>query len=214
MKKILFKKIIATSILSLFFLQFFYTAFLEPTLAVAATASDSVLVTLNVDAGISISAGADVTMPALTTAINASVGTSSWLVKTNNAIGYKLDVKASASPALVSGANSFADYTEASAGVPETWSVASSAKEFGFSAYGTDVTSGTWGAAGTCGTGATIPGMKYVGFKTTDKTIVSTSVPTPYAGTTTNICFAAEQNTVYAPSGTYTATITATATTL
>ncbi len=209
------KKIISISVICLFLLQMLYFV-VEPTISVAATAPDSMVVTLNVDAGISISDGAAVTMaPNLSTGISGSIGSSSWLVKTNNYTGYKLDVKASASPALVSGGNSFADYTETSVGTPETWSVAATNKEFGYSAFGNDTVTGTWGTTATCGAGG-VPNasMKYVGFKITDKTIATTGVATPYAGTTTSICFAAEQNTTYAPAGVYTATITATATTL
>lgn len=210
------KKILSATFISLFLIQVLYVFIFETTIVSAATASDNIVVTLNVDAGITISDGAAVTMsPNLGTSVNGSIGSSSWLVKTNNTTGYKLDVKASASPALVSGGNSFADYTETSIGVPETWSVPLSAKEFGYSAYGNDTLTATWGTGAGCGSsGAPLGTMKYVGFKTTDKTIATTGVPTPYAGTTTNICFAVEQDTVYAPSGTYTATITATATTL
>lgn len=215
MRKIIIKKVLTVSLISILSIQIFYTA-IEAPVAVAATAPDSMVVTLNVDAGISISNGADVTMsPNIAVGTPGSIGSSAWLVKTNNATGYKLDVKASASPALVSGVNNFSDYTEAVNGTPEVWSVPSSNKEFGFSAYGTDTSTATWGTGAGCGSGgAPLGTMKYVGFETTDQTIATTGAPTPYVGTTTNICFAVEQDTVYAPAGTYTATITATATTL
>ena len=104
-----------------------------------ATATDNVIVTLDVTTGITISDGANVTMaPTLGVTADQSIGTSSWIVKTNAALGYTWQVKASAAPALVSGANSFADFTEAVSGTPEVWSVAGGAKEFGYSAFGTD----------------------------------------------------------------------------
>ncbi len=209
------KKILSVSLISFLSLQVAYVSLVEPEIAVAATAPYSLVVTLNVDAGISISNGADVTMaPNLATGTPGSIGSSSWTVITNSNAGYKIDVKAQTSPALKSGSNTIEDYTETSAGVPEVWSVPSGSKEFGYSAYGTGVDTGTWGTGAGCGSSGTPLGtMKYVGFSTTDKTIISTSAPTAYAGTVTNICFAAEQDTTYASPGTYTPTITATATT-
>jgi hypothetical protein len=215
MKKYFIKKTLALSIISIFFIQIFYTA-LEPSLATAASVTDNVVVTLVVDAGLTITSPADVTMaPNIGIAANGSIGTSAWTVKTNSPTGFNFLLKASASPALVSGGNSFADYTETSAGVPEVWSVPATNKEFGYSAYGTDVLTATWGTGAGCGSaGAPLGTMKYVGFKTTDKTVVTTSTVTTPSGSTINVCYAAEQDSVYAASGTYTATITATATTL
>lgn len=185
----------------------------------AANATDDVVVTLDVTTGITISDGAAVTMaPNIGIASNSSIGSSSWNVKTNAALGYTLAVKADASPALrvlATPANNFADYTEAVAGTPEVWSVASGAKEFGYSAYGTDTSTVTWGTSLSCGAaGVPAVAQNYVGFSTLDKTIATRSTVTPTTGIDTTICFAAEQDTVYAPSGTYNATITATATTL
>lgn len=216
MKKIFIKKIISTSVLSLLFLQMFYFA-VEPTISVAASAPDNVIVTLNVTSGVTISNGADTTMtPNIGVAFDKSVASSSWSVATNSATGYTLAVKASTTPALKSGTDSFLDYTEASVGTPDPWGgVAGGAKEFGYSAYGTDTPTGTWGTALDCGntvSGVTNAAQKYRGFSLSDATIASRATVTPNAGITTNICFAAQQNGVYAASGTYTATITATAT--
>ncbi len=182
----------------------------------AISATNSVLVTLQVDTGISISTGANVTMsPNIGIVSNSSIGGSSWVVKTNGVNGYQLSVKASTAPALQSGANSFADYIPAVAGTPETWTVASGNKEFGFSAYGANVSTATWGTGTDCGTAGNPNALlKYLNLATTDRTIATSNTVTSTSGTQTNICFAAQQNTVYAPSGTYTATITATALTL
>jgi hypothetical protein len=217
MKKKHLKKSISFSILVVLFAQTIYLS-LEPSFVSAATASDNVVVTLTVDPGISITSPADVTMsPNISMVNNASVGSSSWTVKSNSALGYTLSVKASASPALVSGANSFADYTETVNGTPETWSTSASSKEFGFSAYNTtnpaETPTATWGSAANCGTGGAslTTSMKYVGFKTTDKIIASSTTVTPSTGSTTVVCYAAEQNSTFAPSGAYTANITATA---
>ena len=188
----------------------------EPTFAIQ---DDEVIVTLNVETGITISDGADVTMsPSLGITSDTSIGKTTWTVKTNNVAGYNLNVKASTEPAMAhtTTTDTFADYSETVLGTPETWSVGSGDYEFGFSAYGDDVADGTWGAGVDCGTDTTIStnNLNYLGFKTTDKTIATRNSVTPNTGVQTNVCFAAEQKDVYAPSGTYTATITATALTL
>ncbi|MEK7572661.1 MAG: hypothetical protein AAB493_02310 [Patescibacteria group bacterium] len=187
--------------------------------AFAVTVTDNVVVTLDVTTGITISDGLPVTMsPNIGITSNGAIGSSSWIVKTNAALGYTLAVKADASPALrvlAVPANNFADYTEAVSGTPELWSVASGAKEFGYSAYGTDTSTATWGTSASCGAaGVPAVAQKYVGFLITDKMIATRATVTPTSGVTTTICFAAEQNGIYAPSGTYTATVTATAITL
>lgn len=201
--------------MSLFVVQMFYFVF-EPSLTTAATATDDVVVTLNVTAGVTISNGSNATMlPSMGVTSDRSVGSSSWSVATNSTSGYTLAVKATTTPALQSGTDNFANYTEATPGTPDLWgNVASSTKEFGYSAYGTDVLDATWGTGDTCGdTGTGIPnaGQKYRGFSTSDVTIANRNTFTPNGGVTSNICFAAQQNGVYAASGTYTATITATA---
>jgi len=214
MEKIFIKKILSLSLVSSMLLSVSYMI-LEPVVVSALSDSDAVEVTLTVDSGITISNGADVIMdPNLGISANKSTGASSWLVKTNHATGYSLAVKASSSPALVSGSNSFTDYTD-TGDVPEAWSVATGDKEFGYSVFSsdTDTPDATWGDGSSCGTSGTIPtDLKYVGMKTTDNIIATRSTVTPVDGVTTNICFAAEQNGVYAASGVYKATITATAT--
>lgn len=217
MKNIFIKKIFAASIISLFFVQMFYFI-VEPAITTAATAADNVVVTLNVTSGVTISNGSDTTMtPNIGVTSDRSVGSSSWSVATNSATGYTLAVKASTTPALRNGGiDNFADYTEATPGTPDPWGgVAVGAKEFGYSAYGTDVLTATWGTAldcGNTGTGVTNANQKYRGFSVSDVTIASRAGVTPNAGVTSSICFAAQQNSVYAASGAYTATITATAT--
>lgn len=218
MKKIYFKKIIALSIVSLFFVQILYVIVIEPTVATAVTASDTVVVTLNVTSGVSISDAGPVTMlPNLGVSSNSATGASAWTVKTNSSTGYILSVKADASPALrilATPTSFFADYTD-TGDVPESWLIDTGAKEFGFSAYGANVTDGTWGTGDLCedavGSGVPLTTMLYVGFKTTDQPISSSNTVTTTDGTVTNICFAAEQKGTYAPSGTYNTTITATA---
>jgi hypothetical protein len=193
----------------------------EPSQVGAASANDQIIVNLTVDSGISITSPSDVTMSNMGTAVNTSTGWAIWNVKTNDPAGYTLGVKASTTPAMRNAQNSFADYTESTPGTPQTWSV-SSAVEFGFSGIGTDVTNvntDQYAATGqsTCDSVAssTINStLKFLGFETSDQTLATRSSTTTTSGVDTRICFAAEQNGVYAAAGLYQATITATATTL
>jgi len=214
MKKFCFKKVIVMSVVALFLAQALYMFAFEPTILSATDDSDDVIVTLNVEAGLTLSDGANVTMsPPIGISANSSIGGSYWIATTNNESGYTLAVKASTSPALKSGTNSFADYTTTVTDTPETWSADSGTYQFGYSVNGNDVSTSTWGTATTCGSsGVPDTSGKYRGFTTSDINVASTSTVTPFTGTQTNICFAAEQNGVFAPSGSYTATITATMT--
>ncbi len=170
--------------------------------ALGANANDPVTVTATVDPTITISSPSNVTMSPNITGTGANTGSAEWTVTTNNSAGYKLEVEASASPALVSGGDNIADYTEAVAGTPETWSIATSASEFGFTASGTD--SGSEYSSGT----------KYEGFEGTTKIEVATAAAET-TGTATTVGFKAEVgSSKFQPTGDYTATITATATTL
>lgn len=211
----LIKKTTTISIISILLLQMVYST-IEPQVVIAATDADDVVVTLIVGSGITISTPGNVTMsPAIGMTSDTSIGSVVWNVESNNANGYSLGVKASASPALVSAGGSFADYTEGTAGAPELWSITTGTKEFGYSAFGSNINNTTWGSGSDCGTGgAPSTTLKYIGFETTDKVVAQQSGATGSSGVDSTVCFAAEQSDVYAPSGTYTATITATATEL
>ncbi len=217
MKKIFVRKIFGLSLVLLLFIQMVYLM-AEPAKITAATAADDIIITLNVTSGVTISNGTDATMsPNMGVTSDRSVGSSSWTVATNSATGYVLAVKSLTSPALKNGTtDQFTDYTEATPGTPVAWGgVPAGGKEFGYSAYGADVLDATWGTADNCGntgTGVTNVAQKYRGFSTSDVTIASRASVTPNVGVTSSICFAAEQNAVYASSGSYQATITATAT--
>ena len=209
--------------MSLIVTLFMMTGFIsvEPTLVQALTDDDQVIVTLNVDAGVSIDTPADTTMSnSLGVSVNTAIATSTWTVRTNNAAGYTLALKASSSPAMrlnTNVATFINDYTEASSDVPETWSVGASTAEFGYSAYGTDVSAGTWGTVGSALCGATSTpsaALKYLGFTTSNFTIASRSSTTTQSGVATTVCYAVEQgSTNYIASGIYSAWITTTATT-
>ena len=188
----------------------------EPEAVQAQSASDDVVVTLNVQSEITITDGANETMtPDMGLTNDTSTGESNWTVETSSNAGYTLAVKASTTPALQSSnGDSFTDYTEAAAGTPDSWSVDPGSYEFGFSAFGDDVADGAYGSGTSCdGSGDPAnTNLNYEGFTTSDNTIATNASPTPSGGTQTTICFGAGQNGVNAPSGTYTATIIATAT--
>lgn len=191
---------------------------IEPTIS-GAQATDNVVVTQAVTSGITISDGADITMTALSTTQNSAVGSASWTVTTNNNAGYSLTVYASASPALTrsGGGGNIVDYTPAVDETPETWSV-SGAAEFGWSARGTNVSTGTFGTDSDCIAGADVPsaGLKWQDFDLTGGAdqMATVGAATSTSGATSVLCVATEQAGTFANSGTYTATITGTATAL
>lgn len=160
---------------------------------------------------ISISSAPDILMDSVTMSQNSSVGSTTWSVVTDNLAGYILSVKAASSPALTdsSTGESFADYTEASPGVKEQWSV-SNAYEFGFSAFGSDVSG--YGTGADCSSGTDVPSstLLWEGFSTSNIEMASSSLATP-SGTDSSLCVAAEQKGVFAPSGNYSTIITVTA---
>lgn len=214
------KALILFSILMLLPITF---VLFEPSDLMAADASDQSVITLTVTSQITISDGADVTMGTLNITNSTSTGTTAWTVTTNNQAGYKLEVASSQQNPLRSADTSeqFADYAEASGTTPEVWNTTDGAYEFGFSAYGDNVPTGTWGTGATCGSGTTInQSMKYRGFNVAGDAAAETvqiatlATETGTAGVTTNFCLGAVQSHIFAPAGTYTATTTATATTL
>lgn len=192
---------------------------LQPMIMNAATATDSVVVTLNVDAGISLTSPADTTMSTnLGVSTNSAIATTTWNVKTNNNLGYSLTVSASTNPAMrVSGTQFIDDFTPAG-GTPALWSTLPTGHSmFGYSAYGTDVSTGTYGTGASCSAATSTPSttLLYRGFTTSaSPTIATRAATTTTSGVDTTICYAVEQKGVYIGSGVYTATITATATTL
>ena len=146
---------------------------------------------------------------------NTATASTTWNIKTNNQTGYTLSVNASSTPALQDDDTSeyFTDYTETTTNIPEVWNV-SNAYEFGFSVYGTNVNTSMYGTDTNCISTTDIPSaeLKYRGYQsTTLLEIASSTSETTMAGIDTTLCIAVEQDTVYAPSGFYQATTTATA---
>jgi hypothetical protein len=186
---------------------------------IVSAVTDDVVVNQSVTTGISITSPADITLTALSTSQNTAVGSAVWTVTTNSALGYSLTLFASTAPAMSrsGGGGNIVDYTPSSSETPETWSV-SGAAEFGYSARGADVPTGTWGTDADCIAGADVPSttLKWRDFDLTGSAdqIATSSTITSTSGTASTMCVATEQAGIFANSGTYSATITATAITL
>lgn len=195
----------------------FVFVFLEPQLARGV--SDSVTVTQEVTAEITISSPSDVTMSTISGITGgAGTGSATWNVKTNNAAGFNMAFKAGSSPALSDGSNSFADYTEAVADTPDfTWSIAAADSEFGYTVEPATAADAATifkdDGASTCGTGASQTADKcWIKFKTTDVIGINRSSGTSDSGEDEVVKFQAQSGAShFQPEGSYTATITATA---
>jgi hypothetical protein len=184
--------------------SFFFAWMEEYRLLIAGTDTDSVTVSVNVTETISINAPSDITLMPEIVETGSATGNTTWIVETNNADGWKLELNASVSPAMSNGGNNFADYTETTSGIPESWNIASNSSEFGFSVGGSYA---GWEYS---------DGNLYEGFDGSNKILVAQdSGTTPGGGAEVDVYFKAEVGIdKIQPSGTYTATITATATTL
>lgn len=182
-------------------LSVFLFPFIEPTLSGAAFDTDLVDVNLSVTGTISIDSPSDVSMSPDIAGTGSSTGSAVWTVTTNNSAGWKLEVEADSDPAMASGVDTFDDYSEVTPGTPEAWSIATTVSEFGFGATGTYV-------------GLAFGADKYMGFNGTAPVQVS-SDSSETAGAATTVIFKAEVGSAKSqPTGSYSATITATATTL
>ena len=146
----------------------------------------------------------------------AATGDTSVTVTTDNLTGYELSLKASSSPALISGANSFADYTKTGANPDFTFSIAAADSEFGFTPEGTDI-SDTYKDDGiSCNTGALDTADScWDNLSTTAKVIARRTSGNHPSGVVTTIKFQAESGASHSQAaGTYVATTTLTLTAL
>lgn len=201
-----------------------YLLYFEPEIIGAATDTATAAVTLTVTEGI------DLTGPSTNLALdqpgnmsitvdkvtNAAAG-ATWNVKTNSQDGWKLEFTVSTDDCLYdsSSGERFTDYTEAVATTPEVWSV-SSAYEFGFNVEGTYITGGTskWGTGTDCYEASPVipTAKKYQGFETAAINVGTNTAETNQAGEDIIMCVAVEQETIFAPNGSYSCTVTGTAT--
>jgi hypothetical protein len=164
---------------------------------------------------LAISSAADVAMsPSIDGTIGGtSNGSTAVTVTTDNAVGYALYIKASSSPALVSGVNFFADYIPSGVNPDFSFSVAATAAEFGFSPEGADIVQEYLDDGINCNTGVLENSNScWNGLSTSDELISQSTLPNHPGGTQTAIKFRAESgNSNSQLAGTYTATTTLTA---
>ncbi len=167
------------------------------------------------ETSISISSPGNVTMPSLG-GISGGTSTSSlaWTVVTDDSAGYGLYIQASSSPALRTTAGaSFADYLPAGANPDFAWSISSSTSAFGFSPQGADIISRFKDNGSVCNSGSSDSTYAcWDGLATSTKLISQSTASNQPAGTATTVVLEAQigSNKIQ-DSGSYTATITATA---
>jgi hypothetical protein len=202
-KKIKFTAVVFLTISFLFCLQLGFCFSEKLKGLVAGQDSDSITVSVDVISSISIDSPADVSLAPDIEETGSAIGSATWNVKTNSINGWKLQVNAGAAPALRSGGNSFDDYGETVPGTPEIWSVDNADSEFGFGASGAYIEND-------------FNANKFLGFDGANKIQVAhRNAPSDGAGDDTTVDFKAEVGAGHnQPLGTYSATITATATTL
>jgi len=164
---------------------------------------------------ISLTSATNVTMsPSLGGVTGGSAnGSTTVTVTTDSAAGYQLNLKASTSPAMQSGANSIADYTPSGANPDFTFSVAVGTGEFAFSPEGTDIASRYKDNGALCNTGSGDTSLScWDPLTTSDRTISSRTTGNHPNGINTTIQFrtglGANSGIV---NGTYIATTTLTA---
>jgi len=140
-------------------------------------------------------------------------GSSSVIVTTDSLAGYELSIKASSSPALVSGANSFANYTQVGANPDFGFIVPTADSEFAFSPEGVDVVQSFQDNGSICNTGVLDTVNACWSPLTTTNTLISKKVTGNFpAGSATVLKFRAESGSTHVqPAGAYIATTTVTA---
>ncbi|MDP2933649.1 MAG: hypothetical protein Q8N81_05990 [bacterium] len=168
---------------------------------------------------ISITSPSDVTLTPAIGGITGGTGNgyAEWTVITDDPAGYSLTITASSSPALISGSNSFADYTPAGgkSGNPDfVWGIDNADSEFGFTPEGNDIVQKFLDDGGSpCGTGSTDTASAcWYYASTTEQTISQSASSNHPSGTLTRVRFRATSGSSHVQiEGTYTATTTVTA---
>ncbi|KKU79354.1 MAG: hypothetical protein UY04_C0011G0020 [Parcubacteria group bacterium GW2011_GWA2_47_7] len=141
-----------------------------------------------------------------------SNGQSVWTVTTDNSAGYSVNIRASGTPALVSGANSFTDYVPSGADPDLTFTTPVGTSRFGFSPEGADIVQKYLNNGAICNAGAINDiNTCWAPLLTTSDTITQRNTPNHPSGTVTTVRFRAEsESTNIQAAGSYTATATLT----
>lgn len=140
-------------------------------------------------------------------------GSTDITVTTDNFAGYQLLIKASSSPALVSGSNSFADYTPAGSDPDFGFSINSTDSEFGFSPEGVDIDTRYKDNGSSCNSGSSDTADScWDALSTTNRVISNRTSQNIPSGTQTVLKFRVQSGASHLqPQGTYIATTTLTA---
>jgi hypothetical protein len=178
-----------------------------------------ILVTQVVSSEITISNPANVIMsPAIAGMTGGTAnGGATWTVKTNNAAGFIMKIKASTGPALTATGGSFADYTQTLDGTPDfAWGIDNDASEFGYTvepSVPADTYSSFKDDGNACNAGFLNTADKcWAAFNTDDATILSRFSSTDAQGEDVAVIMRAQSGPGhYQISGDYQATITVTA---
>lgn len=139
-------------------------------------------------------------------------GTTGVTVTTDNLAGYAINIRASTSPALVSGGDSFADYVPSGAFPDLSFVTPPASSRFGFTPEGTDIVSSFRDDGVSCGVGVgDTPAACWQGLSTTPLSVVSRATPNHPAGSVTTLRFRAEADAAYVqPPGSYQAIVSLT----
>jgi len=163
---------------------------------------------------LAISAPGNITLSPsiLTTGGGIGNGSGTWTVTTDNAAGFTMNIRAATTPALVSGGDSFANYTPAGADPDFTFSVGAATSEFAFTPEGTDIVQKYKdnGVACNIGAGDTASAC-WMPLVTTAETIVTRTTANNPSGGATTLRFRAESGASNTqPIGSYSASVTLT----
>jgi hypothetical protein len=172
-------------------------------------AASSTYITINSPSGVSLPS-----ISGLTGGVATS--SSSWVVTTNNSLGYQMTVVASTSPALKSTNTSIPDYVPSGANPDFAFTVSSSQAYFGFSPEGNDIVQRYKDNGSSCNFGASdTANACWDGFSTISK-VVAQSSSSNLSGATTTLKYRVEIGSakIQDASNGYSASVTVTATTL
>lgn len=139
-------------------------------------------------------------------------GSSLWTVTTDNAAGYSMNIRASGTPALSSGANTFADYVPAGVDPDFTFTTPGASNRFGFSPEGADIVQKYKDDGASCNTGALDTASAcWAPLLASLETIAARTTPNNPSGTPITIRFRAASGAANVQAaGYYTATTTLT----
>jgi len=164
---------------------------------------------------IAITTVADVTMSPSIGGLTGgtSNGSTGVTVTTDSPSGYELTIKASSSPALVSGSNSFADYTTSGAAPDFSFSIAVTDSEFGFTPEGSHIVDRFKDNGAVCDSGLGNTADACWDTLSTNEAVISRSTSGNHpSGTLTTLKFRAQSGpSHFQMEGEYTATTTVTA---